>query len=1463
MATKQYWQFINGATWNNTETLWTDVGFGLGTLQAWQGGEAVFDFGAQASANVSVDGSIPLTGITVQQTTAGSDFYIGGLEEAEFEVVDSVLIQTFSPVSMEVAIPIVGTGSVTYSTTYSGNQFSLTAKNSYTGGTTIKSDTMVSLGFNGELYAGGAVTVEEGAYFSVGGSALSVQIGTLSGGGEIATGSNPLSVGVNTLANDYSVFSGNFVSTNNGSLKKVGAGTLVLDGDNPTSHIVQTEVDGGQLVLKCATALGDTAVLVVNDAGTLVVSDTDMGALDITATGIVRLANLSHRSVGNEPPASPKIQLNQNAKLIIDSVDETVLGKLGINGGADTQIEVSSELQATVNIGSIYTQGSVSIENTELGLVSANFVTSWSTIAGQVSGNGSISLRSENNNPTLATLALSGDNSGFTGGVTIAGATLTLKEASSAGTGTLTFAEQSRNLLEVSANGVDALISGLDADDTIDLQKLNARSTTITKTLSQDGKLLTVSDGTNNVVLKFADALDQRTQFLVSEDDFDHSVLLKMDALDLEAPVATLYQATIARGTSVSVTSSEEGTVYLVRADKIAEVTGVDALATLITSKFAAKAGASATGTLISGSVDTTGLALGSYVAVAVDKAENVSSASADAVKILAMPEVTVSETPLSFTENGKALVVASDLTLTDADGSVPYRVEVRLLDHAPSRFANDDNGSDISIQGRSSAPPESESLVFTANPALFGEIQGTYNAEEGVLKLVDFGGESDLAATLAQWQAALRSITYTNVAETAVGTRLVEFVVFDPTLDDSTMVSREIKLTDVPDAPEIDGVPTGVKIVQVGAATAWGDAVEISDLDSNSLTITVTATNGEILGLNIVQKLVPDVQITNIEPGTFTLHGNGELLTEWLKTASFTLTSAGQGSVKIQVTDETELTTTKTILFASQPVTPPVTPPVTTPTAPVDGVPVQVITAPDGTHTITVPVVTPGRTDDPTSPSNQLADIPVVESNGASVITVGAPVGSSFTATGPGGLLSFNNGLNFLPQFFSNSLSMLPTRVSDLFKGAGLNFMNGLDSAAQFAFQNIKPVAGTGGALVINGGAQTNTAKMLVIDTSTLPGSTPINLSNIDFAVIVGDAHVTGGAGANTVFGDDEHQFIVLGEDDDVIHGGGGNDTVGSLRGKDQIFGDAGNDVVYGGTNDDVLEGAAGNDQLNGGFGLDTAVQGGTLADYTVTLDGATVVLTHKTSGEIDRLLDVEVVNFASGQGLVVAHEAGDVAALTAAHPAAQLIELNLNRAVAGTTADDTITPELGIALNIDLGDGQDVVKVAGSRADVNLAVEAGNRVELTRLVDGAMLAFNNVEAIAFDGSEVTVLAHNHNEAVIGRAYELVLNRNVDTEGYGFWVKATQAGSSLQSVLSSILESSEFTGAHAGLSNADFTELLYQNGLNRAADADGKAFWVGALDAGVSRAQVAESIAASTEAVSVIGSTIDVTLVS
>ncbi|MEM9262795.1 MAG: Calx-beta domain-containing protein, partial [Pseudomonadota bacterium] len=90
--------------------------------------------------------------------------------------------------------------------------------------------------------------------------------------------------------------------------------------------------------------------------------------------------------------------------------------------------------------------------------------------------------------------------------------------------------------------------------------------------------------------------------------------------------------------------------------------------------------------------------------------------------------------------------------------------------------------------------------------------------------------------------------------------------------------------------------------------------------------------------------------------------------------------------------------------------------------------------------------------------------------------------------------------------------------------------------------------------------------------------------------------------SGNDTIYGDDEAEFIRLGGGNDLVFGGRGNDDLrgesgrDDLRGEDgddSLFGGSERDTIYGGEDNDDLRGEAGNDLLRGEAGNDTLYGG------------------------------------------------------------------------------------------------------------------------------------------------------------------------------------------------------------------------------------------------------------------------------
>ncbi|WP_167383676.1 DUF4347 domain-containing protein [Bordetella genomosp. 12] len=135
--------------------------------------------------------------------------------------------------------------------------------------------------------------------------------------------------------------------------------------------------------------------------------------------------------------------------------------------------------------------------------------------------------------------------------------------------------------------------------------------------------------------------------------------------------------------------------------------------------------------------------------------------------------------------------------------------------------------------------------LGFTPNPITMGNILAVYNNATGVLALISADG----SATLAQWQAALRSVTYTNVAVTPnTATRTISFTVSDGSTW-SQALSRDVAVSATDQTPILSSGNSGAASFVAGnnapsTAVAVDDGIVVSDLDSSTL-VSATVTIG------------------------------------------------------------------------------------------------------------------------------------------------------------------------------------------------------------------------------------------------------------------------------------------------------------------------------------------------------------------------------------------------------------------------------------------------------------------------------------------------------------------------------------------------------------------------------------------------------------------------------------------
>jgi len=138
-------------------------------------------------------------------------------------------------------------------------------------------------------------------------------------------------------------------------------------------------------------------------------------------------------------------------------------------------------------------------------------------------------------------------------------------------------------------------------------------------------------------------------------------------------------------------------------------------------------------------------------------------------------PVVTTSGGTTSFvassTPPSTPVAIDTSLTVADADNAT-------LAGATALISGNFQSGQDV--------------LAFTNNGSTMGNVAGSYNAATGVLTLTSAGA----GATLAQWQAALRSVSYTNTAAAPnTSNRTVGFTVNDGT-QNSTVATKVVSVT-------------------------------------------------------------------------------------------------------------------------------------------------------------------------------------------------------------------------------------------------------------------------------------------------------------------------------------------------------------------------------------------------------------------------------------------------------------------------------------------------------------------------------------------------------------------------------------------------------------------------------------------------------------------------------------------
>ena len=174
----------------------------------------------------------------------------------------------------------------------------------------------------------------------------------------------------------------------------------------------------------------------------------------------------------------------------------------------------------------------------------------------------------------------------------------------------------------------------------------------------------------------------------------------------------------------------------------------------------------------------------------------------ANSAPVLASAETSA----LSFTEGGSATAITSALTVADSDDTNIESATVQIT-------SNLDNSEDV--------------LAFTTQNG----ITGSFTSSTGLLTLSG-------SATLADYQTALRSVTYqnTDTDNPSTSQRTVTFTVNDGDVNSNNQ-TRTIDVVAVNDAPVLASAETSaLSFTEGGSATAITSALTVSDADDTNI---------------------------------------------------------------------------------------------------------------------------------------------------------------------------------------------------------------------------------------------------------------------------------------------------------------------------------------------------------------------------------------------------------------------------------------------------------------------------------------------------------------------------------------------------------------------------------------------------------------------------------------------------
>lgn len=365
---------------------------------------------------------------------------------------------------------------------------------------------------------------------------------------------------------------------------------------------------------------------------------------------------------------------------------------------------------------------------------------------------------------------------------------------------------------------------------------------------------------------------------------------------------------------------------------------------------------------------------------------------------------------------------------------------------------------------------------------------------------------------------------------------------------------------------------------------------------------------------------------------------------------------------------------------------------------------------------------------------------------------------------------VNLGSGTDVVNVLASGNISALPAPALNSVENGGLTGTAGTDSVTLSGSQLNAIVTGSGIVNLGGGSGDTISLTSTSTDLNTLgtnnnsiQGVEAISAASATGGVIItlggqaegfaltggnfndtitggsGADTIVGGGGADTLQGGTGNDVLTYGANDAAIGGGADTDTLRvngaaniNLSLTDQSIGDTANvsgfenvnasgsaaavsltgdtgpNVLIGGAGNDTIRGGGGDDTIDGGLGAgDTAVFGGAMADYIITLSGTTYTVTDKRDGApdgSDTVSNVEHFQFSDGT-----------------RTAAQLDTVAPNKIVLENMKQGNPQSEWGIEGDGDAniqGFATDISRNIGQTVEFKIATDSTNyRIDIYRL--------------------------------------------------------------------------------------------------------------------------------------------------